>query len=113
MPKRTDKLLIDDMIKAIEEINDFVAGYDYSMFLSDAKTKAAVVRNLEVIGEASILVSEPLQLQFPLIEWKNMRLFRNKLIHEYFGIDYGIVWNVIQNELPKNLEMLKRLHTVI
>jgi uncharacterized protein with HEPN domain len=91
MSKRVDRLLISDIINAIDEINEFIQGLDFDNFMEDAKTKAAVVRNLEVIGEAASMVSEEIIYQYPLIEWKEMKSLRNKLIHEYFGIDYSIV----------------------
>ena len=66
MPKRVDRLLIADIIVAIEEINNFIEGDNYETFTGDAKTKAAVVRNLEIIGEAASMVSEETKLLYPL-----------------------------------------------
>ncbi len=109
MPKRIDALLIEDIVKAIEEINQFIEGHTFDTFKEDAKTKAAVVRNLEVVGEAASIVSLNTTDLYPLIEWKQMRQLRNKLIHEYFGIDYQIVWEILQDELPYNFEFLKRI----
>ena len=107
MSKRVDKLLISDIINAIDEINEFIQGLDFDNFMQDAKTKAAVVRNLEVIGEAASMVSEEIIYRYPLIEWKEMKSLRNKLIHEYFGIDYSIVWHVINDEIQYNYRFLK------
>lgn len=107
MPKRMNKLLIADMLKAIEQINQFIEGYSYEAYLADEKTKAAVVRNLEIIGEAASMISEEITLLYPLIEWKQMRSLRNKLIHEYFGIDHAIVWHIINDEIQYNYELLK------
>jgi uncharacterized protein with HEPN domain len=109
MPKRIDALIIEDILTAIEEINQFVEGYTFETFILDAKTKAAVVRNLEIIGEAASVVSPLIISLNPLIEWKQMKQLRNKLIHEYFGIDYSIVWAILQDELPHNYQLLKRI----
>jgi uncharacterized protein with HEPN domain len=109
MPKRVDKLLVDDIVKAIEEINQFVEGYTFESFMADAKTKAAVIRNLEIIGEAASAISTQTISQYPLIEWKQMKQLRNKLIHEYFGIDYLIVWELLQDQIPYNYEFLKKI----
>ncbi len=109
MPKRVDKLLVDDIVKAIEEINQFVEGYTFESFIADAKTKAAVIRNLEIIGEAASAISTQTISQYPLIEWKQMKQLRNKLIHEYFGIDYLIVWELLQDQIPYNYEFLKKI----
>ena len=112
MPKRVDKLLIEDILHAIEEINQFVEGYTFESFIGDAKTKAAVIRNLEIIGEAASVISTQTISQYPLIEWKQMKQLRNKLIHEYFGIDYLIVWELLQDQIPYNYEFLKKIKFV-
>ena len=109
MSKRVDKLLISDIVNAIDEINEFIEGLDFDSFSQDAKTKAAVVRNLEVIGEAASMVSEVTLYQYPLIEWKQMKSLRNKLIHQYFGVDYSIVWHVINDEIQYNYPFLKNI----
>jgi uncharacterized protein with HEPN domain len=77
--------------------------------MADAKTKAAVIRNLEIIGEAASAISTQTISQFPLIEWKQMKQLRNKLIHEYIGIDYLIVWELLQDQIPYNYELLKKI----
>ncbi len=109
MPKRVDKLLIEDIVNAIEEINQFVEGYTFESFIADAKTKAAVIRNLEIIGEAASTISTQTISQYPLIEWKQMKQLRNKLIHEYFGIDYLIVWELLKDQIPYNYDFLKKI----
>ncbi len=109
MPKRVDKLLVEDIVNAIEEINQFIQGYTFESFIADAKTKAAVIRNLEIIGESASVISPETTSLYPLIEWKQMKQLRNKLIHEYFGIDYLIVWELLQDEIPYNYEFLKRI----
>jgi uncharacterized protein with HEPN domain len=109
MLKRVDSLLIADMIVAIEEINNFIEGDNYETFTGDAKTKAAVVRNLEIIGEAASMISEETKLLYPLVEWKEMKSLRNKLIHDYFGIDFSIVWNIIKDEIQYNYHLLKQI----
>jgi uncharacterized protein with HEPN domain len=109
MPKRVDKLLVEDIVNAIEEINQFIQGYTFESFIVDPKTKAAVIRNLEIIGEAASIISTQTTSLYPLIEWKQMKQLRNKLIHEYFGIDYLIVWELLHDEIPYNYEYLKRI----
>jgi uncharacterized protein with HEPN domain len=69
----------------------------------------AVVRCFEVIGEAAAMVSEETKLTNPSIEWREIKDFRNKLIHDYFGIDYETVWQIIQSDLPYNYELLKKI----
>lgn len=69
----------------------------------------AVIRNFEVIGEAAKPVSEETKSTYPEVEWKRMVQFRNVLIHDYFGIEYEIVWDVIQNYLPSNIDFIEQI----
>ena len=103
MSKRSDKLLLEDIMEAIENINLYTTDFSQEQFLSDQKTKDAVVRNFEIIGEAANKLSEDFSKKNLSIDWKGVIGLRNVLIHDYFGIDYNIVWNIIKNFLP-NLE---------
>lgn len=109
MARRKDELLISDILQSCELIEQYVGSMSFDEFLKDRKTIDAVVRNFEVIGEASKIISEELKLKYPLIEWRMMADFRNILIHEYFGIDYEILWQSIIESLPFNFEFLKRI----
>jgi uncharacterized protein with HEPN domain len=77
--------------------------------LEDKKTQDAVVRNLEIIGEAEKNISEELKGKFPQIRWKELAGVRDKLIHHYFGVNFDIVWNIIQDELPDVLSQLEEI----
>ena len=110
MPKRNDDLLVADILEAAQSIFIYIGEMDYEAFIADKKTVDAVVRNFEIMGEASKMISEVTKLKQPLIEWREMADFRNVLIHEYFGIDYEIVWDTIKNMLPYNYELLKMLY---
>jgi uncharacterized protein with HEPN domain len=99
MSKRTPTILIDDMLEAVEKINRYTKDYDYDQFLADERTSDAVVRNLEIIGEAASRLPVEIRQQFPHIEWKKIIGLRNRVIHEYFGVDLEIVWYIIQNDL--------------
>lgn len=93
-------LYLKDIVKAIELIGGFVEGMDFSAFSKDEKTKSAVVRQLEVIGEASKKVPEAIRHEYPDVPWKKMAGMRDKLIHFYFGTDYATVWATIRDILP-------------
>ncbi len=80
-----------------------------SDFLQDAVLLRAVIRSLEIIGEASKKIPENIKTKYPEIFWKEMAGTRDKLIHHYFGIDYDILWDIIINELPDLTGNIKKL----
>ena len=96
---RDYRLYLDDILEAIDRINEYVRGMDDEAFGSDRKTQDAVVRNLEVIGEASRNLSDELKALSDDIEWSKIIAFRNILVHEYFGVSIPIVWDIILNKL--------------
>lgn len=98
---RADTLLLEDMIESIERISSYSAGMDREAFLSDRKTIDAVVRNLEIIGEASARLTDESKKLNSDIEWPQIIGLRNRIVHEYFGVDAEIVWAIITHDLPK------------
>lgn len=101
---RTDKVYLGDMQKSIDQIGKYLRRLSYLDFVSDQKTIDAVVRNFEIIGEAATHVSPATKKNYPMVPWKKAMALRNKAIHEYFGLDLGIVWQTAK----KDLSMLKR-----
>jgi uncharacterized protein with HEPN domain len=99
MPKRNDKLLLEDILESILKIETYIKGIDYLTFFEDDKTKDAVVRNFEIIGEAVNNLSTEFTQKNDKIEWRKIAAFRNRLIHEYFGVNYEAVWMVISSNL--------------
>jgi uncharacterized protein with HEPN domain len=100
MSERSQELYLSDIIESINAIEDFVLGYEMATFAGDRKTYSATIRELEIIGEAIRNISDEIKVQYPEILWQAIRSFRNKITHEYFGIDVRIVWDVVTNELP-------------
>jgi uncharacterized protein with HEPN domain len=100
MSKRSSELLLDDMQSA-RKIETYVIGLDFDGFLADDKTVDAVVRNFEIIGEAAARLSEEFRNSNTAINWIRIRGFRNRIVHDYFGIDHSIVWNIINDFLPQ------------
>ena len=96
---RDYRLQIDDILNAIGRIKAYVQGMSYDAFSTDSKTQDAVVRNLEIIGEAARTIPEDLKVRKNIIDWRKFIGLRNVLIHEYFGISLPIVWDVISNKL--------------
>lgn len=105
---------IQDILDSIDEIYVFIGGMSREEFLNDSKTVKAVLRNLEIVGEAAKKTPPPLRDKYPDIPWKKMAGLRDKLIHEYFGVDLEIIWQLIKEELPGILhpvqEMLRDLN---
>ena len=100
MSKRNNKLLIDDILTSIEKIKAYTSGLDFDSFLSDTKTVEAVERNFEIIGEAANQLTQDFREIHVEIPWYAVISFRNRLIHDYFGVDYQILWYILQNDLP-------------
>ncbi|MEW5977426.1 MAG: DUF86 domain-containing protein [Acidobacteriota bacterium] len=93
-------MLIADIIESIEKIERYIAGLDHDAFVSDEKTVDSVVRNLEIIGEAANRIPESFTAQHPEIEWRRIVGLRNRIVHDYFGLDLEIIWEILQKELP-------------
>lgn len=96
MSNRDNSLLLEDMIESILKIEKYTKNMDYFIFLNDEKTKDAVIRNFEIIGEAANHLGEDFHHEYDTIGWHRMRGFRNRIVHHYFGIDYEIVWSIIE-----------------
>ena len=101
MPKRNDFLLLEDILESITKIELYTKDLVFEDFYFDDKTKDAVIRNFEIIGEAVNSLSVSFTLKFDGIEWRKIAAFRNRLIHEYFGVNYEAVWLVIKNNLQE------------
>jgi uncharacterized protein with HEPN domain len=97
------------MKEAAEKILKYTQGLSFEDFLADDKTIDAVVRNFEIIGEASLRIDEDFRYDNPQIEWKKLRGFRNRIVHYYFGIDYEIVWSILTQDLEELVFQLDQL----
>lgn len=109
MSKRQAYLLIEDIIDSGNKILLYTKGQTFDAFINDAKTIDAVIRNFEIIGEAANRLPEDFKDSHPEIDWHRIRGFRNRIVHDYFGIDFSIVWEIKENYLPSLLEKLDKL----
>lgn len=109
MKKRDYRDYIQDILDAIGDIESFVKGMEFNEFTRDRKTVNAVVRSIEIIGEATKKIPKSLKDKYPDIPWKKMAGMRDKLIHEYFGIDLEILWKVAKDELPPLKPLIKKI----
>lgn len=96
---RDYKVYLDDILEAIGWIRIYTTGLSYEEFQDDRRTVDAVVRNLEIIGEAVKQIPENIRLQYPDIDWKKIAGLRDILIHNYFGIDLELIWDILENKL--------------
>ena len=111
MPERSAQLYIQDIIDSIAIIVEYTKGMEYDDLIEDRKTVDAVVRNLEIIGEAANQMSKKVKDQYVDIPWEKMVSMRNKVIHEYSGIDLQILWQTIKEDLPDLRERIKKVKT--
>ena len=109
MSKRGDDLYFEDIISSIEKIENYTNGMKELDFYNDHKTIDAVVRNLSIIGEAVNSLSEDAKLVNSNIPWGEIIGMRNRLIHEYFGIDIEILWQTIEEDLEPLYKTVKRI----
>jgi uncharacterized protein with HEPN domain len=100
MSSRTDQDFLSDILEAIRRARTYAADLSYDEFLLDTRTQDAVVRTLEILGEAAKRLSPQLRDRYPAVPWKRMAGLRDKLIHDYFGVNLDIVWEIVTLELP-------------
>lgn len=109
MSKRGPSLLIEDIIESASKILVYTENLSFEQFTEDSKTIDAVIRNFEIIGEAANRLPENFKDQHPAVDWHRIREFRNRIVHDYFGIDYSIVWEIKESFLPTLISNLKLL----
>jgi uncharacterized protein with HEPN domain len=109
MSKRASRLLLEDILESARKILSYTEGFSLEQFLADGKTVDAVIRNFEIIGEAASRLTEEIRNQNPDIDWNRIRGFRNRIVHDYMGIDYKIVWLVIDTFLPTLITDVRRI----
>lgn len=107
--KRTFRDYATDILTCYQETQEFTQGLDFNAFAQDRKTVNAVVRSLEVMGEAAKRIPAETREKYPKIPWKKITSMRDKLIHEYSGVDLEIVWGVVKEELPPLKPLLELL----
>lgn len=103
------RVRVEDMLEALERIRRYTAGLGEAEFCKDDRTVDAVIRNLEIVGEAARRTPYPIAERHPEIPWSRLAEMRNILIHEYHSVDAGIVWQTVRNDLPPLLGPLKAM----
>lgn len=106
---RDPRLYLDDIISSCEKIQRYTHGMTFPQFVEDERTLDAVVRNIEIVGEAVRRIPEDMRRRHPEVEWIKIVALRNIVAHEYFGIDEEIIWDVVQNEVPLLLSQIQHI----
>ncbi len=109
MSKRNNQFLLEDIVEAISRIKDYSFNLTFESFTEDQKTIDAIIRNFEIIGEAANRLESDFKLTNADIPWLQLSDFRNRLIHEYFGVDLEIVWDIIKLELDELQQKIKNI----
>ena len=97
--KKDIKPFLEHILEAIQNIEDYTTGFKKEDFFGNRLVQDGVVRNLEIIGEATKRLPEAIKSRYPQIEWKKIAGMRDVLIHDYFGVDLGIVWTTVEQDL--------------
>lgn len=109
MKKRVYGDYIQDILDSINDLENFTQNITFEEFIEDKKTINAVTRSTEIIGEAAKKIPKSIKDKYPAIPWKKMTGMRDKLIHEYFGIDTEILWKVAKDELPPLKPLIQKI----
>lgn len=99
MSPRNYEQSLQDILESIEKIEEYIFEMQYEEFISDRKTADAVIRNIEIIGEATKNIPPEVREEYPDVPWQEMARMRDKVIHGYFDIAFGIVWETITSDL--------------
>ena len=99
--KLGDKVRLNHILDAILEVEKYLIDADFEIFLENSMMRFACIKQMEIIGEASNHISEDVKIKFSEIEWAQIIGMRNVFVHEYFGVDIRLVWEIIKNDLPE------------
>jgi uncharacterized protein with HEPN domain len=106
---RDTGVYLEDILEAGRKIRLYTTGLSFEAFCDDSKTADAVIRNLEIIGEAVKQIPEPIRVKRPSMAWRKIAGLRDILIHAYFGVDLEMIWDVVKNKLPPLEESVSEL----
>jgi uncharacterized protein with HEPN domain len=109
MYERSAELLLEDMLESCDRILEYTKELSFENFKKNYLVVDAVVRNFTIIGEAAGRIPDEYKVKHPEIEWDRIRGFRNRIVHDYFGIDYQIVWIIIENNIPELRDLIKKI----
>ena len=109
MSKREPELLLKDIEESIKKIKVYTKGMSFEMFQNDDKTIDAVIRNFEIIGEAANRIPDEIKDKFTEVNWHRIRGFRNRIVHDYMGVDLEIIWEIIEKNIDELQEQIEEI----
>ncbi len=109
-PAERDPILyLEDIVLSMQRVQEYIAGLDFKTFKLDYKTVDAVIRNFEIIGEASKNLTMDIKNKYNHLPWEEMYRLRNRISHEYFGIDHEIIWDIATQQMPFNFKDISEI----
>ena len=105
----TDKIRVQHILDAIAEVDKYLTGVSFENFLANSEKRFATIKQIEIIGEACNRITNDIKRVHPEIEWNSINGFRNISIHEYFGVNFHIVWEIAKNDLPVLKEKFSKI----
>ncbi|MFQ5641694.1 MAG: DUF86 domain-containing protein [bacterium] len=109
MSKRSWKIVFQDMLEAITKIEQYTRDMSFDDFITNSMAVDAVVRNIEIIGEASRQLNDAFRKKYSQIPWNKIAGIRNRIVHEYFGVDVSIIWFIVENELQPLKQQIQQI----
>ncbi len=106
MKRKTHRLFVEDILESMDKIERYTKDLTYEGFVKDEMVVDAVIRNIEIIGEAARNIPEDVREEYPDVPWRRMIGLRNIAVHEYFGVDLSIVWEITTKNLPETRPMI-------
>jgi len=107
--RRNYQLYLEDILESANKIQNYAGDLPFEHLIRDRMRVDAIVRNFEIIGEASSKIPQETRDKYSFVEWKKISNFRNVLAHEYFGVDYEIMWEIIKEKLPDLERQIKEI----